>query len=381
MEELAKKTEVTVPKYINKISLNDDFIERNNLLSIDYKDNLGWLCGDYFYYALAEQIDADFYWLIEPDVGFTFNNVSDFFKLYENNTEDGLLVNFRKPNDGWPWTKTAERISLKAYQSFFPLSRLSKLGILACMAQRKRITPLFLTGEISLHLYPNDEALVASSLMKYQMSVTSLNSTCDCFRYFNLHSKVSQKSITLFPKNQIIHPIRSKDNARNIFLRKIKPAILQELEQYWIHNDDAKEFSEALQEVLYEMIYNGIMAKHFIKEFEPEINTILNEKTADFRKNFRLWAYNRNTLVVDYKHSNAAIALDIVYYDHNNICITIIIRQPNHKVYETIEQFYQQKITPQARLKICDTNTIEFKQKIAKIVSDFCLLCQEFEGI
>lgn len=379
MEELANKPEVAIPSHINKISLNDEFIERNNLLSIKYKDNLGWLCGDYFYYALAEQIDADFYWLIEPDVGFTFCDISDFFTLCENNLEDGLLVDFKKSDNNWFWVKHIQSISLETYHAFFPLSRLSKLGVLACMAQRKRITQLFTTGKIALNLYPNDESLVASSLAKYQMNVVPLNNICDCFNYFNLQSKVNPKSMTLFPRNQIIHPIRTMDNACNNFLRRIKPSILQELEKYYIHDDDITEFSEVLQIGLHDILNNALMTKKFIKYYELKINNIINTQLLSSRKNLRLWVYNKSTLVLDYRNNDISIALDVTYHDDNNIVVSALVRQKNDKVYDIIEKFYKQNLTMQARIKLYNVSIIDFEQKLDKIMHDFILLCQEFE--
>ncbi|MBM3613246.1 MAG: hypothetical protein FJX19_09815 [Alphaproteobacteria bacterium] len=61
------------------IDINDDWVAGQGLrLSPDW----GWRCGDYFLYALrAARRDADFFWVIEPDVYFSADPAPLFARL------------------------------------------------------------------------------------------------------------------------------------------------------------------------------------------------------------------------------------------------------------------------------------------------------------
>ena len=186
VDEIYKES-IPVPNYINKISLSDNYLKLNGILSTHTTQRgLGWLCGDYFYYAMNDAVNAEYYWLIEPDVGFTFEDVSDFFRTFENNNKDALLSSYYKAPQNWMWKKSAELINKQAYKSFFPLTRLSKASILACKEARQDLTVRLGRGEYPIELYPNDEALVATVVgNKKELSISNFKEYFPhSFKYF-----------------------------------------------------------------------------------------------------------------------------------------------------------------------------------------------------
>jgi hypothetical protein len=61
------------------IDINDDWVAGQGLRLVP---DWGWRCGDYFLYALrAARRDADFFWLIEPDVYFSADPAPLFARL------------------------------------------------------------------------------------------------------------------------------------------------------------------------------------------------------------------------------------------------------------------------------------------------------------
>lgn len=217
---------VNTPTEIKKISLNIDLLNKLNILSSHpHPRGLGWLCGDYFYYAFANTINAQYYWLIEPDVDFTFQNISIFFKRYEYLTHDALLHNFEQAPESWHWTHKAKIIDQNPYQAFFPLSRLSRQAIDTCLAERQRISKIFQKKQLDLFLYPNDESLVATAMVKHCHSVSNLahiKGSRNSFRHFTYAKPiVMPHGKNSLPRNQVIHPSRSPNQFANSLVAQI----------------------------------------------------------------------------------------------------------------------------------------------------------------
>ncbi|ELA08916.1 methyltransferase FkbM [Moraxella macacae 0408225] len=377
-DEMADKPKVAAPNYVNKLSLNDDFLTRNRLLTGKQHKKLGWLCGDYFYYVMAENIQADFYWLIEPDVRFTFDNIADFFELYHDADKDGLLVNFHKPQptDNWYWKKHVESVSLEVHKCLFPLGRLSKLGVIACIAERKRICDKFKYGELALNLYPNDESLVAAALVKHQLNVDSLNSICNCFQYCNLNPKLYPKAESLLPKNKVIHAAKYFQDTVNTFLKRIDGPMLNELDKFLIHNEDAQAFAKEVQCGIYEKVLNGIYLKS-MQDYKTRIDKLL--KTSSVAKLIKIWVHNQNTLVLDFKQDSIAIALDMVI-SADEVNTTLVFRNNNQKVMDFAKSFYNQALNDQQKIAIDSSSFADFDQNLSKIVNQFEQLCRYLDN-
>lgn len=231
------KNTVQIPKYIQKISWDSEFIKAHNLLDYNhFNRGIGWLAGDYFYYALENKVRAGYYWLVEPDVGFSFEHLRDFFSVFEEYNDDALLAQFKGNIGEDHWYRSAQLIADDAYKCAFPLSRLSHRAIGICKVERQKLSLLyreknaisFMNNPIGIH-FPNDEVLVATTLMREGYKVRSLNDVMpNSFDYFTYHQwfSIPQKNL-LQPLDNIIHPIRPISR----FTDRISNEILENLDR------------------------------------------------------------------------------------------------------------------------------------------------------
>jgi hypothetical protein len=212
---------VDVPPVYNKIGFNKDSLSRLSLFS-EFK-RIGWLCGDYFYYFLHEEVRADTYWLVEPDVRFTFHNVDEFFKLYEEEGADVLLADFERRGAQWPWHSLGLQISDSIYGCAFPLSRLSGRAIELLLKERQAISSNLASRSGTWKDYPNDEVFVATAAMKLGLVCADLSrSRADLFTHFSVFFPYlwpdAQKAI---PEGKVVHPALMKNEFWPAFNKKL----------------------------------------------------------------------------------------------------------------------------------------------------------------
>lgn len=202
------KKDKIFPEGLAKISLNTGFIEANHLYD---KGNIAWACGDYFYYAFRKAIEADFYWLIEPDVLLNLNSVAQFFEFFANQGDEALVTHFAPSDEGWLWHKSAKLLLDSPYRCFFPLTRLSKNAVDILYVQRQRISTDFFTGKCT-GLFPNDEALLANALMAVGIEPVNLSDYFpEQFKSFSIHPFRHKDLSVRYHKDQILHPVKRVD--------------------------------------------------------------------------------------------------------------------------------------------------------------------------
>ncbi|MBM7642710.1 hypothetical protein [Streptococcus loxodontisalivarius] len=225
-DELAGQS-LMLPQGINKISLSREFVENSGLKSsykgLDQEDwynpakhKPGWLCGDYFYYAFQQAVDADFYWLFEADVYLTPSMRKVFFERLDSLKSDALLSYFAPANESWYWKPKMEYFEDKVYKTYFPFSRLSAKAVACCLAERRRISQRFREEKLDDVYYPNDESLVATTLAKYGLDVVDLRACfeADVFQHFSIKSTVFTSIDDELDKEcHIIHPYIGDKNS------------------------------------------------------------------------------------------------------------------------------------------------------------------------
>ncbi|MDW7662838.1 MAG: hypothetical protein SCL54_15635 [Bacillota bacterium] len=144
---------------------DQSFVEMSQSVSLIedlyFPENVGWLCGDYFYFALMNSVDADFYWLVEPDVKFS-DGASDFFLKFQDDSSDFLSIRFGRKDKNWYWFEFVSDYFDEVYGCSFPVTRMSKKAVEYVLEQRRRFTCLKKSNEISR--FPNDESLVSTSI-------------------------------------------------------------------------------------------------------------------------------------------------------------------------------------------------------------------------
>jgi hypothetical protein len=124
--------------------------------------DFAWKCGDYGYYVARRRFPhTQRFWMVETDVGF-YGEASELFRFFARHEDvDFLAAQLRRADHSWFWTETARARDAAPFRCLFPLTRLTARAIDAALARRlahgrwpqRRL------------VWPNDEALVATTLM------------------------------------------------------------------------------------------------------------------------------------------------------------------------------------------------------------------------
>ncbi|WGE87424.1 hypothetical protein NYR88_09780 [Actinobacillus equuli subsp. haemolyticus] len=344
---------IQFPQYINKIPLNKELLTKTKILSNHPNPKgLGRLCGDYFYYAFRRNIQADYYWLIESDVDFTFPNLGNFFQKFEQIEDDALLYNFGPAMDSWAWTQRGQLIAPSVYQAFFPLSRLSGKAIDSCLIERQKLTHHFIENKVDLYQYPNDESLVATAVMKANLKVAKLNDFWkDCFKFFTYRNQIIiPNAKNLIEKNQVLHPSRSPETFANTLNHEIvnllstSKSIPDLINRVFVSPVDVEKIINQLKnkalldiEKLLKTRANYLYFLNFIKRI---LDTKASEKSDKFA--YKSWVYRDSTLVLDvYINSENNIENHVIEYSisQKNIICNIFTRKGNDQfIHEMSEK-------------------------------------------
>jgi hypothetical protein len=126
--------------------------------------DFAWRCGDYGYYLARRRYPTtERFWLIETDVAIYGGETEAFFAFFAERARevDLLAAQLRPADHSWYWTQSARARDVKAFRCLFPITRLSARAIDAALARRVS------QGRWPQRrwLWPNDEALVATTLM------------------------------------------------------------------------------------------------------------------------------------------------------------------------------------------------------------------------
>lgn len=332
---------VDVPDYIQKVSLNIEYLRNNVLISEIADSPLGWWCGDYFYYAFLDAVEAKYYWLIEPDVSFTFQDLKDFFLKFENDDADAFLHNFSKADDSWYWTQRAKIIDENVYKSFFPLSRLSYRAILHCKQERQNISKYFFDNELSSNMYPNDESLVATVVMKSGLNIKPLNFFHpNSFLYFSYKKLILGENVkNLLPSNQVIHPFRQPEYLGCLLASDVEPMKLEDRWLELIGNAilSEKDINRVLCEIQEKFLSNvcSVIKSTMIHEsimtdvqryFNYVSNLYSNEEVL-----YKSWKWEDATLVLD-AYINSGDYMDNIYtlecvFNDNDVTCNVFVRK------------------------------------------------------
>lgn len=141
------------------IDINTAWVESQGLRAI--KD-WGWRCGDYFYYALRQAVpDADFYWLIEPDVFFT-SDPHSFFDRCAADPSDALALDIEPFLEHNRFARGLREMT--HYRAIFAMTRLSGQVLDRLLTERQAYSQ----RDLIERAYTNDEIFVFSHLAAMQ---------------------------------------------------------------------------------------------------------------------------------------------------------------------------------------------------------------------
>jgi hypothetical protein len=141
-------------------------------LGLYCSEDFAWRCGDYGYYlARARFPDAQHLWMIEGDVRFD-GDLTAFFEFFESRADIDFLSTHLQPADrSWFWTDTAAARDVLPFRCLFPLTRLSARAIDAALQRRRVHSGRLLRRQ----MWPNDEALIATTLMNGPFTCRDFN--------------------------------------------------------------------------------------------------------------------------------------------------------------------------------------------------------------
>ncbi|BBS87774.1 MULTISPECIES: hypothetical protein [Aeromonas] len=197
--------EVPVPSRYNKVGYNKNTL---NKLGLAIPNQVGWRCGDYNFYIAAEYFkDFENYWVIEPDIYFNYENLSDFFECFDGLSFDMLAPEFSKRPSDWFWAKHIIKFIPEVYGCIFPIVRLSKRAVNYLYHERKKISTILSNSDVSNDC-PNDEGFVASCLMQGGFSCSNINKIERVYSFpetFNIFIPISRKALIQKPVDNLIY--------------------------------------------------------------------------------------------------------------------------------------------------------------------------------
>ncbi|MDQ1077668.1 hypothetical protein [Pseudoroseomonas cervicalis] len=217
------KGEVALPADMAKASLTPALFAGEGL---HYPNNAGWLCGDYFHYAARRAHPGfDRYWLVETDVRFKFDRLSEFFDHFAALPADLVAPQLWKAAPKWSWHAPMQPYVEQVHGCIFPVTRLSGQAIDLLLQERIRLSARWLEANAALEKkspYPNDESFVASTLMARGLDCRDINKqgrvfiTRDSFR---VGRPMSHLALEAAPNDGLVyHPVHAGQH----YLRKMK---------------------------------------------------------------------------------------------------------------------------------------------------------------
>lgn len=227
------------------IKIDEEKLSQWKIFSIN---DWGWRCGDYFYFALRDAVEADYYWLLEPDVGFYSRNDFNIFKETESLTDDFLAVYFGKRNELWSWHKSVSDFFPDVLGCSFPLTRCSGNLIDLLLNGRRMLSSVFSVQKPKTP-WPNDEAFVASFVHSLGMSACTLEKIFpDQFKMFG--TKDQYLAGPHLDNNGIVHPQLDLNSFRDKFNRRFGDALRAKRLDLFLRNSLTGVSSDLIGELL-----------------------------------------------------------------------------------------------------------------------------------
>jgi hypothetical protein len=169
------------PAELDSIPMTRQVLEE---LGLYVTGDVSWRCGDYAYYIARRAYPAaEFFWMVEPDVRFNFDDAGDFFRLYDRRPDVDLFATQLGPADEtYAWTAMMAPFAERPQRCMFPVTRLSARAVDHLLMKRQELSRRF-AYELgadgrprSQANWPNDEVFVATGLFEAGMSCADLNS-------------------------------------------------------------------------------------------------------------------------------------------------------------------------------------------------------------
>jgi hypothetical protein len=172
-------------------------------------EDFAWKCGDYGYYLARERFpDTEHFWMVETDVRFYGNTIADFFRFFDGHVDvDFLAADIGPAGHSWFWLRSARARDVTPYRCLFPVTRLSRRAIDAVL-ERRLSHGRYLRRRL---LWPNDEAMVATTLLNSGFACRDFNDFGRAFyseETFYYGEPIDGDNFQVMDRNvQMVHPI------------------------------------------------------------------------------------------------------------------------------------------------------------------------------
>ncbi len=215
------------PANLKQVSLTQDLFASMRLYSTP---DVGWRCGDYALYAARLAVpDAGYFWMIEPDVRISQEDLGRFFQHFgEHRSYDMLAPYYGDAGPEYKWTAMIAPFSAHPKKCMFPIVRFSARALDYLLLRRRILSQVFWNeryrdGRLrSLEIWPNDEVFTATMIQEGGFQAADLNSTGTQFydeQTFSYAFPISLQRFASRPMDgRVYHPVLASD----AFLRKTR---------------------------------------------------------------------------------------------------------------------------------------------------------------
>lgn len=211
--------------------LQIEFNEANvSQLGLNPVIDMQWKCGDYALYLAYKAQAFTYAWLIETDVFLGFNDINDFFSLFEKDNSDLLCAYYQKAREDWFWfsyTKNHDVI----YRGYLPICRV-----------KGNIIDYLIEERIKENANTNDEAFIINTIK------TTLNGSVKDFQEF-AHTLYNNKTHSWRGVHYIKYLHFFFQNSRKIF-HPVSESFM-EYKDMFIKKKALHYFKEALKDKKY----------------------------------------------------------------------------------------------------------------------------------
>ena len=172
-----------------------------------------WYNCDYrFYYVKKHFPDYDYYWQFEYDIFCNGPSYQTFFDKYSPQTQDLLILNFRKEQiDGsWWWSKNTGWLYKYSpvYGSLFPIVRLTSAAIDYLYNQRIKQKQLYQNiKDVKTNNWPFCELFVPTELVNHGITVFRLD---EPLITWDKEYDLNQNRLFEHPYNLLYHPVKGQ---------------------------------------------------------------------------------------------------------------------------------------------------------------------------
>lgn len=201
-----------VPLHVARriVLVNVDFLKRTGLYTPRLSlPELTWQCGDLALYAAYERVQADYYWLIEPDVYASAENMAKLFSAPLHAALYAPLL--RREFKGWYFYEGTRKYFADVRTCMFCLVAIRRDVLPALRQRRAEILARWSGTDEPAQLLPNDEAFVCSFLHAEGHACADLNGLGRIYtnRSIRFNMPASRKSLELSRNGRdlVHHPV------------------------------------------------------------------------------------------------------------------------------------------------------------------------------